>query len=93
MFPSLSSGTWAIAIYVRERGSKHRDAEVLTGFAGAGVLEVVADFRGDTFRVVYTLKDRTASMSSHAFHKKSKAGAQRRAETWRLLEQRLLPTA
>lgn len=39
-----------------QRGGKHRDAKVLTGFGEAGVLEVVEDFRGDTFRAVYTLK-------------------------------------
>jgi len=42
------------AIYVAQRGGKHRDAKVLTGFGGAWVLEVVEDFRGDTFRAVYT---------------------------------------
>jgi phage-related protein len=41
---------------VAQRGGKHRDAKVLTGFGEAGVLEVVEDFRGDTFRAVYTLK-------------------------------------
>jgi phage-related protein len=44
------------AIYVAQRGGKHRDAKVLSGFGGAGVLEVVKDFRGDSFRAVYTLR-------------------------------------
>jgi len=36
------------AIYVAQLGGRHRDAKVLTGFGGAGVLEVVEDFRGDS---------------------------------------------
>jgi predicted XRE-type DNA-binding protein len=58
----------------RKRGGKHRDAKVLTGFSGAGVLEVVEDFRGDTFRVVYTLKYSDSVYVLHAFQKKSKSG-------------------
>jgi hypothetical protein len=42
------------ALYVAQRGGKHCDAKVLTGFGGAGVVEVVKDYRGDTFRAVYT---------------------------------------
>ena len=29
---------------------KHRDAKALRGFGGAGVLEIIEDYRGDTFR-------------------------------------------
>ena len=43
------------ALYVAQSGSKHEDAKVLSGFGGAGVLEVIKDYRGDTFRAVYTL--------------------------------------
>jgi phage-related protein len=32
-----------------------RSAKALRGFGGAGVLEVVEDFRGDTYRAVYTV--------------------------------------
>jgi phage-related protein len=37
------------ALYVAQCGGKHRDAKPLQGFGGAGVMEVVADHRGDTF--------------------------------------------
>jgi len=37
------------ALYVAQRGGKHRDTKTLSGFGGAGVVEVVKDFRGDTF--------------------------------------------
>jgi phage-related protein len=44
------------ALFVAQQGGKHRDAKPLTGFGGAGVVEVVKDYRGDTFRAVYTLR-------------------------------------
>jgi predicted XRE-type DNA-binding protein/phage-related protein len=55
-FPDPVQHQVGYAIYIAQRGGKHRDAKVLTGFGGAGVLEVVEDFRGDTFPAVYTLK-------------------------------------
>ncbi len=70
------------AIYVAQRGGKHRDAKVLTGFGGAGVLEVVEDFRGDTFRAVYALKFRIAFMYCMRFRRNRRADVRRRAETW-----------
>lgn len=60
------------ALYVAQSGSKHEDAKVLSGFGGAGVLEVIKDYRGDTFRAVYTLKYSGRVYVLHAFQKKSK---------------------
>lgn len=37
-------------------GGKHTQAKPLKGFGGAGVLEVVEDYIGDTYRAVYTVK-------------------------------------
>ena len=74
-FPDSVQHQVGYAIYVAQRGGKHRDAKVLTGFGGAGVLEVVEDFRGDTFRAVYTLKYSDSVYVLHAFQKRSKSGA------------------
>ena len=41
---------------------------------GAGVLEVVSDHRGDTFRSVYTVRFADRVFVLHAFQKKSKRG-------------------
>jgi phage-related protein len=43
-------------------------------FKGAGVLEVVEDFDGDTFRAVYTVRFKSAVYVLHCFQKKSKSG-------------------
>jgi phage-related protein len=44
------------------------------GFSGRGVLEIIEDQDGDTYRAVYTVKFATAIYVHHAFQKKSKSG-------------------
>ena len=46
----------------------------LKGFGGAGVLEVVEDHAGDTYRAVYTVRFAEVVYVLHAFQKKSKRG-------------------
>jgi phage-related protein len=62
------------ALYLAQIGGKHPDAKPLRGFGGSGVLEVVDDFDGDTFRAVYTVKLKGAVFALHAFQKKSRKG-------------------
>jgi phage-related protein len=62
---------------------------VWVGSGGAGVLEVVEDFRGDTFRAVYTLKYSDSVYVLHAFQKKSKSGRETPRPDMELIEQRL----
>ena len=49
-------------------------AKSLKGFGGRGVLEIVTDHRGDTWRCVYTVRFEGALYVLHAFQKKSKSG-------------------
>ena len=77
------------ALYVAQRGGKHQDAKALSGFGGAGVLEVIKDYRGDTFRAVYTLKYAGTVYVLHAFQKKSKNGRQTPRRDIELIKQRL----
>ncbi len=77
------------ALYVAQRGGKHRDSKALAGFAGAGVVEVVKDFRGDTFRAVYTVRYRGVIYVLHAFQKKSKTGRETPRRDIDLIKQRL----
>jgi phage-related protein len=53
-------------------GDKHPSAKPLKGFGGAGVLEIVEDHQGSTYRAVYTVKFSGLLYVLHAFHKKSK---------------------
>jgi phage-related protein len=62
------------ALYFAQAGDKHPAAKPLKGFHGAGVLEVVEDHKGNTYRAVYTIKFAEAVYVLHAFQKKSKKG-------------------
>ena len=75
--------------YIAQRGGKHQDAKVLSGFGGSGVLEAINDYRGDTFRAVYTLKYGGKVHVLHAFLKKSKRGRQTPSRDIELIKQRL----
>lgn len=48
--------------------------KALKGFGGRGVLEVVEDFEGNTYRAIYTVRFAEAVYVLRAFQKKSKAG-------------------
>jgi phage-related protein len=61
----------------------------LKGFRGAGVLEIVDDFDGDTYRAVYTVRFAGAVYVLHAFQKKSKRGIATPKTESNLIEQRL----
>lgn len=92
-FPDPVQDHMGYAIYVAQRGGKHGDAKVLSGFGGAGVLEVVKDFRGDTFRAVHTLRFAGTVYVLHAFQKKSKTGRKTPRRDIELIEKRLREAA
>jgi phage-related protein len=77
------------ALYAAQLGGKHRDAKPLKGFGGAGVVEIVKDFRGDTFRAVYTIRFARAVYVLHVFQKKSKTGLETPKIDSKLIETRL----
>src|SRR2546421_11949103 len=62
------------ALWEAQIGRKAPYAKPLKGFADAGVLEILDDFDGDTFRAVYTVRFTKAVYVLHAFQKKSKRG-------------------
>jgi phage-related protein len=80
--PSLKPLIWV-------GGGKHGDTKTMSGFGGAGVLEVIRDFRGDTFRAVYTVRYAGALYVLHAFQKKSKTGRETPRRDIELVQQRL----
>ena len=88
-FPGAVQDHLGYALYVAQCGGKHRDAKTLTGFGGAGVVEIITDFRADTFRTVYTLKYEGAIYVLHAFQKKSKSGAATPKHDIELIKKRL----
>jgi phage-related protein len=88
-FPDAVQDQMGYALYIAQQGGKHRDTKTLTGFGGAGVVEVIRDYRGDTFRAVYTLRYQGAVYVLHAFQKKSKTGRETPRQDIELIKQRL----
>jgi len=88
-FPVPVQDAMGYALYQAQIGLKHGSAKPLKGFGGAGVLELVADHVGDTFRAVYTVKFATAVYVLHAFQKKSKSGIKTPTEDMQLIQRRL----
>src|SRR5215204_3405109 len=87
-FPAAVQDEMGYAIYLAQRGDKHVSAKPLKGL-GAGVLEVVSDHRGDTFRSVYTVRFADRVFVLHAFQKKSKSGIATPTADIGLIKQRL----
>lgn len=63
------------ALSLAQSGDQDDATKVLKGFGGAGVLEVVEDDVGGTYRAVYTVKFEHAVYVLHCFQKKSKRRA------------------
>jgi phage-related protein len=77
------------ALYEAQRGGKHPSAKPLKGQKGAGVLEVVEDFDGDTYRAVYTVRFAGVIYVLHCFQKKSKSGIATPKQDLDLIQSRL----
>lgn len=88
-FPEDVRQVMGYALYLAQVGGKHPDAKPLRGFSGAGVLEVVDDHEGDTYRAVYTVKLRGVVYALHAFQKKSKKGIKTPQHDLELVRRRL----
>src|SRR5215472_2923621 len=69
-FPEQVKDEIGIALSVAQFGGKHPKAKPWKG-EGPGVLEIVEDHRGDTYRALYTVRFERAVYVLHAFQKKS----------------------
>jgi phage-related protein len=76
------------ALYLAQIGEKYTDAKPLKGL-GTGVLEVIADHRGDTHRAVYTVRFAERVYVLHVFQKKSRKGIATPKSEIELVRQRL----
>jgi len=76
-FPEDVQDAMGYALFVAQTGGKHPAAKPLKGdgaFRGAGVLEIIDNFDGNTYRAVYTVKFAGVVYALHAFQKKAKKG-------------------
>ncbi len=88
-FPDEVKDSVGFALYVAQQGGKHPDAKPLRGFGSAGVLEIVEDHRGDTYRAVYTVRLAGRVYVLHVFQKKSKSGIETPRAEINLIKSRL----
>jgi phage-related protein len=77
------------ALWDAQVGGKAAWVKPLQGFVGAGVLEVIDDYDGDTYRAVYTVRFSGVVYVLHAFQKKSKSGIATPSRHLALIERRL----
>jgi phage-related protein len=80
---------FGFALSLAQAGDQHDAAKVLKGFGGAGVLEVVEDDVGGTYRAVYTVRFAEAVYVLHCFQKKSKRGIETPKEDMEIIRARL----
>lgn len=88
-FPEQVKDAVGYALYRAQIGGKDEAARALRGFGGAGVVEVIKDFAGDTYRAVYTVKFAGIVYVLHCFQKKSKRGAETPRRDLGLIQSRL----
>jgi phage-related protein len=88
-FPDEVKSEMGYALFLAQTGGRHRKAITFKGTGDAGVVEVVDDHRGDTFRTLYTVRLASAVYVLHAFQKKSKKGIATPKADIQLIEQRL----
>jgi phage-related protein len=88
-FPEDVQDVMGYALDLAQHGQKHPDAKPLRGFSGAGVLEIVDDLDGDTYRAIYTVKFEGVIYLLHSFQKKSKHGIATPQQDIELVKKRL----
>lgn len=81
------------ALDAAQHGEQHEAAKVLKGFGSAGILEIVEDDAGGTYRTVYTVRFAQAIFVLHVFQKKSKRGIETPKPDMDIIRQRLKAAA
>ena len=87
-FPAEVQRSVGFALSAAQYGGKHPAAKPWKG-EGPGVLEVVKDYDGDTYRAIYTARFANAVYVLHAFQKKSPRGKETRQSDIALVRERL----
>jgi phage-related protein len=87
--PPTVRGAFGVALFMAQNGATPANAKPLKGFRGAGVLQVVEDWVGNTYRAIYTVRFAKAVYVLHAFQKKSKRGIETPRSDLDLIRRRL----
>lgn len=87
-FPDAVRYRFGHELFLAQSGGHPPSAKPFKG-AGGGVVELIEDHDGDTYRAVYTVRLPTAVYVLHAFKKKSKKGIKTPARDVQLIKSRL----
>lgn len=86
-FPPTVQETFGFELFLAQTGQHPPSAKPLKGL-GNGIIELVDDHDGDTYRAVYTVRFETAVYVLHSFKKKSKRGIKTPQGDINLIKQR-----
>lgn len=87
-FPPRVQSNFGFELFLAQTGQHPPSAKPLKGLGGRAV-ELAADFAGDTYRAVYTVRFPDAIYVLHAFKKKSKRGVKTPKSDIDLVKRRL----
>ena len=87
-FPAKVQSAFGFELFLAQTGQHPPSAKPLKGF-GTGVVELIEDFDGDTYRAVYTVRFERALYVLHSFMKKSKSGIRTPRSDIELIRKRL----
>jgi phage-related protein len=87
-FPSKVQRSLGFALSAAQYGGKHPSAKPWKG-EGPGILEIIKDHDGDTYRAIYTVRFASVVYVLHAFQKKSPHGIATRQSDVALVKERL----
>jgi len=65
--PDEVQDTFGYALHLAQGGKKHHQTKPLKGFGSAGILEVIEDSDGSTYRAIYTVRFGNAVYVLHCF--------------------------
>ena len=88
-FPEDVRQAMGFALFTAQTSDEHSNAKALKGFGGRGVLEVVEQHDGDTYRSVYTVRLENVVYVLHCSRKKAKRGIATPKEDMDLIRKRL----
>jgi phage-related protein len=80
--PEMVQDAVGYALYFAQTGREHERAKALKSFGSAGVLEVIEDADGGTFRAVYTVRFSNAVYVLHCFQRNPRMALQPQSPTW-----------
>lgn len=87
-FPDKVKDQFGHELFLAQVGQHPPSAKPLKGL-GSGVVELIEDHSGDTYRAVYTVRLATAVFVLHAFKKKSTQGIKTPQRDLELVKRRL----